>query len=61
MLSECVELTYQQGRLFCYSECGCLCLLDTLKSTVFAHTKKFDWICREAAAFTLDSDGIFIF
>ena len=40
----------------------CLCdllflLLEMSSSTVFSHTDKFEWTCRQAESFTFDSDG----
>lgn len=36
-----------------------LLLLDELElaSTVFSYTEKYNWICREAESYILDSDG----
>ena len=38
-------------------------LLDELSvsGTVFSYTEKFNWICRDAESYTLDSDGNLVF
>jgi len=43
------------------AKCVKCVLIEKLPSKVLSHTRKFDWICRGAESFTLDTDGKSVF